>query len=47
MSNESERKRIRAKLSEADRKFLDELRALFPNSKLRHIRFSDGEEIGK
>ena len=42
-----ERKRIRAKMSEQDRKFMDELKALFPDSKLRHIRFTDGEEIGK
>ena len=43
---EAERARIRAKMSEQDRKFMDELKGLFPNSRLRGIRFSDGEEIG-
>lgn len=42
-----ERARIRAKLSERDRKFLDDLRELFPNARLRFIRFKDGEQIGK
>lgn len=44
---ETERQRIRAKLSENDRKFMDELKALFPNSKLRGIRFTDGEQLGE
>lgn len=43
----AERQRIRDKLSETDRKFLDALKGLFPNSKLRHLYFYDGEEIGK
>jgi len=47
-SNRStERQRIRAKMSEQDREFMDELKGLFPNSKLRGIRFSDGEQIGE
>jgi len=43
----SERDRIRAKLSASDRKFLDDLRGVFPNARLQFIRFSDGEQIGK
>ena len=44
---EAERQRIRAKMSKQDRKFMDELKALFPNSKLRGIRFTDGEQLGE
>ena len=43
----SERDRIRAKLSETDRKFLDDLRGVFPNARMQFIRFKDGEQIGK
>lgn len=43
----SERDRIRAKLSDTDRDFLDAVRQLFPGARLRYIRFADGEEIGK
>jgi hypothetical protein len=43
----SERDRIRAKLSETDRQFLDEIREVFPSAKLNFIRFKDGEQIGK
>lgn len=43
----SERDRIRAKLSENDRKFMDDLREVFPNAALKFILFSDGEQIGK
>ena len=44
---EAERQRIRAKMSDQDRKFMDELRRLFPNSRLKGIRFNDGEQIGE
>jgi len=44
---EIERQRIRAKMSEQDRKFMDDLKELFPNSRLRGIRFSDGEQLGE
>ena len=47
MSNETERMRIRAKLSDEDREFLDAIREVFPDAKLVGIRFSDGELIGK
>jgi len=40
---EAKRQRLRAKLSERDRKFLDCLKELFPNSKLREIHFNDEE----
>ena len=43
----TERERIRAKMSEQDRKFLDDLKAVFPNAKLRYVRFNDGETIGR
>jgi hypothetical protein len=46
-NREAERARIRAKMSKQDRKFMDELKQLFPNSKLRGIRFTDGEQIGE
>lgn len=44
---EAERERIRAKMSEQDRKFMDSFKALFPSSRLVGIRFSDGETIGR
>lgn len=42
-----ERMRIRAKLSDDDREFLDAIREVFPSARLVGIRFNDGEEIGK
>ncbi len=47
MNQDTERMRIRAKLSDEDREFLDALRELFPSCRLVGIRFSDGEQIGK
>ena len=48
MSNQTtERMRIRAKLNDADREFLDAIRELFPSARMVGIRFSDGEQIGK
>jgi hypothetical protein len=47
IDREAERQRIRAKMSDQDREFLDAVKELFPNSKLRGIRFSDGEQIGE
>lgn len=47
MSKEVERMRIRAKLSDEDRDFLDAIRDTFPGARLVGIRFSDGEDIGK
>jgi hypothetical protein len=44
---ETERQRIRAKMSEQDRKFMDSFKQLFPNSRLVGIKFSDGETIGR
>lgn len=41
-----ERMRIRAKLSDEDRDFLDAIREVFPNARLTGLRFSDGETIG-
>lgn len=41
-----ERMRIRAKLSDADRDFLDAIRDTFPGARLTGLRFSDGETIG-
>lgn len=41
-----ERMRIRAKLSDEDRDFLDAVRATFPGARLTGLRFSDGEVIG-
>jgi len=38
--------RIRSKLSEQDREFLDAIKEQFPGSKLVAIRFADGETIG-
>lgn len=43
---QAERARIRAKLSEVDRKYLDEILRLFPNTRMVGIKFDDGEEIG-
>ena len=42
-----ERMRIRAKLSDEDRDFLDAIRDTFPGARLVGIRFSEGEDIGK
>lgn len=42
-----ERMRIRAKLSDEDRDFLDAIKELFPGSRMVGISFSDGEKIGK
>lgn len=42
-----ERERIRAKLSETDRKNLDALKASFRGCRMTGIRFSDGEQLGK
>ncbi len=39
--------RIRAKLSDEDRDFLDAIRQVFPTARMVGIRFSDGETIGK
>lgn len=44
---QSERERIRSKLSEVDRKFLDELRSLFPQVRMLGIEFKDGEKVGR
>ncbi len=41
-----ERMRIRAKLSDEDRDFLDAIRQVFPTARMVGIRFSDGETIG-
>lgn len=41
-----ERMRIRAKLSDEDRDFLDAIRQVFPTARMIGIRFSDGETIG-
>jgi hypothetical protein len=38
--------RIRAKLSDEDRDFLDAIRDVFAGASLVAIRFSDGEVIG-
>ena len=38
--------RIRAKLSDTDREFLDALRELFPTARMVGLRFSDGEVVG-
>ena len=46
MSKDVERMRIRAKLSDEDRDFLDAIRLVFPTAKLVGIQFSDGETIG-
>ena len=49
--NDSERQvekmRIRAKLSDEDRDFLDAIKDTFPGARLTGLRFSDGETIGK
>lgn len=44
---DAERARIRAKLSDSDRQFLDEARALFPGLRMVGIRFADGETVGR
>lgn len=45
-NTKNERERIRAKLNETDRKFIDAVIATFPGAKLKAIHFSDGETIG-
>ena len=47
MSKDDERSRIRAKLSEQDREFMDAIKAVFPSAKLVGIKFKDGETIGR
>ena len=42
-----EKMRIRAKLCDDDRDFLDAIKATFPGARLIGLRFSDGEDIGK
>lgn len=44
---QAERERIRAKLSDTDRQFLDAMRELFPNCRMVGIVFKDGEKLGK
>ena len=39
--------RIRAKLSDEDRDFMDAIKETFPGARLVGLRFSDGETIGK
>lgn len=41
------RARIRAKLCDNDRDFIDNILSTFPGARLVGIRFSDGEEIGR
>ena len=41
-----EKMRIRAKLCDEDRDFLDAVKATFPGARLTGLRFSDGETIG-
>jgi hypothetical protein len=41
------RDRIRAKLCETDRNFIDKLRETFPSARLVGIKFNDGETIGR
>lgn len=41
------REHIRAKLSETDRQFIDDLREVFPTVRLVGIKFNDGEVIGR
>ena len=43
----AERERIRAKLSDTDREFIDAVIATFHGAKLKAIHFSDGEKIGE
>ncbi len=38
--------RIRAKLCDEDRDFLDAIKDTFPGARLTGLRFSDGEVIG-
>ncbi len=42
-----EKMRIRAKLSDEDREFLDAVKDTFPGARLVALKFSDGEEIGR
>lgn len=42
-----ERMRIRAKLSDEDRDFLDAIKQVFPTARMVWIKFNDGEEIGR
>lgn len=44
---EAERTRIRGKMSEADRAFIDALLKQFPGARLVGVRFKDGEIIGR
>jgi len=44
---ETERARIRAKLCDTDRDFIDKIIETFPGAKLVGLRFSDGEKIGR
>jgi hypothetical protein len=46
-TQQNEKERIRAKLSESDREFLDLVRQVFPNASLKWIKFNDGEEVGR
>ncbi len=46
-NQEVERMRVRAKMGDDMREFLDAARELFPNCRLVGIRFSDGETIGR
>ena len=47
MAKEEEKARIRAKLSDTDREFIDAVIATFHGAKLKAIHFSDGEKIGE
>lgn len=47
MNKDVERMRIRAKLSEEDRDFLDAIKRVFPTARLVWLKFKDGEEIGR
>jgi hypothetical protein len=44
---DKERARVRAKFSESDRAFMDEIRGVFPSARLVYVKFSDGEQIGE
>ena len=44
---DAERRRIRAKLSETDRAFMDAVRIVFPTARLVAIHFADGEKKGE
>jgi len=45
-SRDEERARVRAKLSERDRNFIDKILSAFPGARLVAIRFEDGEQLG-